>query len=157
MKLDKKSKSKNSEQSPLSNSKKLFSEEENIEKDSENKAKENKTLNYDKILDDFVLFNSESESKEESSENDENEELSEKSEKSATNNIQNLQLKKENSLNKKDKLNTSLQSKCTICLDQMTNPATLKPCGHQFCKDCISKWLQKSSACPDCKKNFIII
>ena len=147
IKLDKKSKSTNSEQSPLSNTQKVsLEEEEGEEKDSENKAKK-KLLNYDKILDNFVLLNSDSESKEDSSDNEEEENL-EKSENSPIKNMPNLQLKKENSLSKKDKI-----TKCTICLDQMTNPATLKPCGHQFCKDCISKWLKNSSACPDCKKN----
>ena len=147
LKIEKKSKSTNSEQSPFSNSKKDFEEEEKEIKDSENKTKEKQLLDYDKILDDFVLFNSESESDELSSnKEEEEEENSRKSlspEKSDKKIIPNLQIKKEN----------SFVTKCTICLDQMTNPATLKPCGHQFCKECISKWLRKSSACPDCKKN----
>ena len=152
LQLDKKFKSITSEHSPLSKKGKGFSDEKK-EKDKGNKDT-NYLLDYDKILDDFVLLNSESESKEESSDNEEEEEeFSEKSENSAIKKLKNLQLKKENSFTKKDKLNTSLTTKCTICLDQMVNPATLKPCGHQFCKDCISKWLKKSSACPDCKKN----
>ena len=143
-------KSNSSNIAPISNlTSKKYEEEE--KKESEDKTKD-KLLNYDRILDNFVLFNSDSESKEESSEN-EDEEFSEKSENSKIK--YNNPIQRESSLNKKDKINinTSLQTKCTICLDQMTNPATLKPCGHQFCKECIGKWLQKSSACPDCKKN----
>ena len=156
--LDKKSKSLKSDKSPIQNSKsEEMEEEENEEIEEEEKKEEqnseeknkSKLLNYDKILDNFVLFNSDSESKEDSSENEEEEFI----EKKDNIDLKNLNLKKENSLTKKDKLSTSLQTKCTICLDQMNDPATLKPCGHQFCKECISKWLQKSSACPDCKKN----
>ena len=74
LKIERKSKSTNSEQSPFLNSQKDFEEEKNEIKDQENKNIENKLLNYDKILDDFVLFNSESESKEDSSNNEEEEE-----------------------------------------------------------------------------------
>ncbi|XP_078085494.1 tripartite motif-containing protein 16-like isoform X2 [Mustelus asterias] len=48
---------------------------------------------------------------------------------------------------------------CTICLDYFTAPATL-PCGHSFCKDCISKnWEQQQAgpglySCPHCRRSF---
>ena len=119
------------------------------EKDYSEEKDKTKILNYDKILDNFVLFNSEAESEEKESSSDneeeEEEEISEKYQKEF--------IKSSQENNKKDKLANSLITKCTICLDQITNPATLKPCEHQFCKDCIEKWLKKSSACPDCKKN----
>ena len=150
---NKKSKLSNSEKEQKSNSIKSKSNSEG-EKESKQNSEEknkNKLLNYDKILDNFVLSNSDSESKVDSNDKEESEEFSEKSENIQ---VENLNLKKDGSFNnKKEKINSSVQTKCTICLDQMTNPATLKPCGHQFCKECIGKWLQKSSACPDCKKN----
>lgn len=51
---------------------------------------------------------------------------------------------------------------CTICLDRFKYPVTI-PCGHTFCKECISKhWDQiergetqnASVNCPVCKKSF---
>lgn len=51
---------------------------------------------------------------------------------------------------------------CTICLDRFKYPVTI-PCGHTFCKECISKhWDQiervgpqnTSFNCPVCKKTF---
>ena len=150
LKLDNKiSKSTKSEKVSLPNPISNSEEEKNNKQILEEKNKNN-LLNYDKILDNFVLSNSDSESKVDSNDKEESEEFSEKSENI---NIEKLNLKKDGSFSKKEKLNSSVQTKCTICLDQMTNPATLKPCGHQFCKECIGKWLQKSSACPDCKKN----
>ena len=155
-----KSKSTNSEKASIekSISKSYSNEEKENSKQKSDEKKNSNLLNYDKILDNFVLSNSDSESKMDSNDKEEIEEFSEKSENENNENkiqLENLNIKKDGSfnLNKKEKLNSSIQTKCTICLDQMTNPATLKPCGHQFCKECIAKWLQKSSACPDCKKN----
>ncbi|XP_034080906.1 E3 ubiquitin-protein ligase TRIM39-like [Gymnodraco acuticeps] len=44
---------------------------------------------------------------------------------------------------------------CSICLDLFTDPVTL-PCGHNFCKDCITEHWDTSDRCqcPMCKKGF---
>eukprot|EP00961_Rhodomonas_salina_P017180 231080-Rhodomonas_salina.2 len=36
---------------------------------------------------------------------------------------------------------------CSICTDVMVNPCACSQ-GHQFCRDCISVWLQRSQTCP---------
>ncbi|XP_013878633.1 E3 ubiquitin-protein ligase TRIM21-like [Austrofundulus limnaeus] len=47
------------------------------------------------------------------------------------------------------------QFRCSICLDLFTDPVST-PCGHNFCKTCISQhWSSSSSCqCPVCKKMF---
>ncbi|XP_063322629.1 E3 ubiquitin/ISG15 ligase TRIM25-like [Pelmatolapia mariae] len=44
---------------------------------------------------------------------------------------------------------------CSICLDDFTDPVST-PCGHNFCKNCISKhWdISDRCQCPVCKKVF---
>lgn len=45
---------------------------------------------------------------------------------------------------------------CTICLDSFKFPVTI-PCGHTFCKVCISKFWEakdKDFHCPVCNKTF---
>ncbi|XP_033985560.1 E3 ubiquitin-protein ligase TRIM21-like [Trematomus bernacchii] len=44
---------------------------------------------------------------------------------------------------------------CSICLDVFTDPVTL-PCGHNFCKTCITEHWDKSDQyqCPMCKEAF---
>ncbi|XP_042354095.1 E3 ubiquitin-protein ligase TRIM39-like [Plectropomus leopardus] len=45
---------------------------------------------------------------------------------------------------------------CCICLDVFTDPVTI-PCGHNFCKNCITQHFNVNSAqcqCPMCKKHF---
>ncbi|XP_063738951.1 E3 ubiquitin-protein ligase TRIM21-like [Eleginops maclovinus] len=44
---------------------------------------------------------------------------------------------------------------CSICLDLFTDPVTI-PCGHNFCKNCITKHWDRSDRCqcPLCKKEF---
>ncbi|XP_039460134.1 nuclear factor 7, brain-like [Oreochromis aureus] len=44
---------------------------------------------------------------------------------------------------------------CCICLDVFTDPVST-PCGHNFCKNCISQhWdLNQSCQCPMCKETF---
>ena len=44
---------------------------------------------------------------------------------------------------------------CSICLDLFSQPVTT-PCGHSFCKACITKYWDSSDAChcPMCKKAF---
>ncbi|KAM9332665.1 E3 ubiquitin-protein ligase TRIM21-like [Pholidichthys leucotaenia] len=53
---------------------------------------------------------------------------------------------------------TNLQSEhqflCCICLEVFTDPVTI-PCGHNFCKNCISHhWDVNSCQCPMCKETF---
>ncbi|KAG8014390.1 E3 ubiquitin-protein ligase TRIM39 [Nibea albiflora] len=45
---------------------------------------------------------------------------------------------------------------CCICLDVFTDPVTV-PCGHNFCRNCITQHWNVNSAqyrCPMCKKHF---
>ncbi|XP_053199935.1 E3 ubiquitin-protein ligase TRIM21-like [Scomber japonicus] len=44
---------------------------------------------------------------------------------------------------------------CSICLDVFTHPVTI-PCGHNFCKDCITEhWnINSQCQCPMCKELF---
>ncbi|XP_033944170.1 E3 ubiquitin-protein ligase TRIM39-like [Pseudochaenichthys georgianus] len=44
---------------------------------------------------------------------------------------------------------------CSICLDVFTDPVTI-PCGHNFCKDCITEhWdISDRCQCPMCKEAF---
>ncbi|KAK3568044.1 hypothetical protein QTP86_029107, partial [Hemibagrus guttatus] len=44
---------------------------------------------------------------------------------------------------------------CSICLDVFTDPVTT-PCGHNFCKSCITQCWEKSQHChcPLCKEKF---
>ncbi|XP_034048048.1 E3 ubiquitin-protein ligase TRIM21-like [Thalassophryne amazonica] len=44
---------------------------------------------------------------------------------------------------------------CSICLDVFTNPVGT-PCGHNFCKKCISEYWDTNATCqcPNCKKVF---
>ncbi|XP_030012881.1 E3 ubiquitin/ISG15 ligase TRIM25-like [Sphaeramia orbicularis] len=44
---------------------------------------------------------------------------------------------------------------CSICLEVFTNPVSI-PCGHNFCKACISRhWKDKEQCqCPLCKEEF---
>ena len=47
---------------------------------------------------------------------------------------------------------------CTICLDEITDIAITK-CGHQFCKSCITNYLNymsKNSKCPICKTDILL-
>ncbi|XP_073328372.1 E3 ubiquitin-protein ligase TRIM21-like [Pagrus major] len=50
---------------------------------------------------------------------------------------------------------TEDQFLCSICLDVFTDPVST-PCGHNFCKSCITKHWDKNvrCQCPNCKKIF---
>ncbi|XP_030266584.1 E3 ubiquitin-protein ligase TRIM39-like [Sparus aurata] len=52
---------------------------------------------------------------------------------------------------------TEDQFLCSICLDVFTDPFTI-PCGHNFCKTCITQHWDKCDKCqcPNCKKTFNI-
>ncbi|KAI4800739.1 hypothetical protein KUCAC02_007115 [Chaenocephalus aceratus] len=52
---------------------------------------------------------------------------------------------------------TEDQFLCSICLDMFTDPVST-PCGHNFCKACISQHWDRNvpSQCPNCKKVFSI-
>lgn len=44
---------------------------------------------------------------------------------------------------------------CTVCLE-VPEPLTASlsyPCLHTFCEECISKWVQTKSTCPNCQAN----
>lgn len=45
---------------------------------------------------------------------------------------------------------------CSICLEFYTDPHTVTPCGHTFCRDCIGGWLQTSAQlnCPVCREDI---
>ncbi|KAF4089043.1 hypothetical protein AMELA_G00061930 [Ameiurus melas] len=47
------------------------------------------------------------------------------------------------------------QLQCSICLDVFTDPVTT-PCGHNFCKSCLTQCCEKSQHChcPLCKEKF---
>lgn len=50
--------------------------------------------------------------------------------------------------------NNKQQNECNICLEDIKNKSTLKPCNHSFCNKCITHWAKNSTFCPLCKKQF---
>ncbi|XP_030266591.1 E3 ubiquitin-protein ligase TRIM21-like [Sparus aurata] len=49
---------------------------------------------------------------------------------------------------------TEDQFLCSICQDVFTDPVAI-PCGHNFCKTCITQhWDKNECQCPNCKKTF---
>lgn len=42
------------------------------------------------------------------------------------------------------------EMKCAICLDYLSEPMTLKECGHSYCKPCLVTHLTVSKKCPLC-------
>uniref|UniRef100_A0A3Q3EBY1 Uncharacterized protein n=1 Tax=Labrus bergylta TaxID=56723 RepID=A0A3Q3EBY1_9LABR len=48
---------------------------------------------------------------------------------------------------------TEAQFLCSICLDVFTDPVTI-PCGHNFCKTCITEHWNSSNRCPNCQEVF---
>ncbi|KAH3744965.1 Dynein heavy chain 12, axonemal [Pelomyxa schiedti] len=45
---------------------------------------------------------------------------------------------------------------CPICLEDFTTRTItlVLPCGHKFCKTCLSAWENQSSTCPVCRADF---
>lgn len=54
-----------------------------------------------------------------------------------------------NTENKEMKL--SLDAECVICCNIIEELANPDGCNHDFCKDCLFDWTQKSNKCPICK------
>jgi peroxin-10 len=46
------------------------------------------------------------------------------------------------------------QRKCTLCLDEMKEPAATA-CGHFFCWACISDWVREKAECPLCRRDVL--
>lgn len=44
------------------------------------------------------------------------------------------------------------EASCTICFSAMNDPATLLPCGHSFCRACITNWVRRKISCPLCRE-----
>ena len=52
-------------------------------------------------------------------------------------------------------LKLSLNTQCSICLENIVNLANPNNCQHDFCQECLFKWSQNcSTTCPLCKKPF---
>lgn len=43
---------------------------------------------------------------------------------------------------------------CVICYNKTIEPIFLN-CGHDFCKKCIDKWLERHNTCPICRKYIV--
>jgi hypothetical protein len=41
--------------------------------------------------------------------------------------------------------------RCAVCHEDLTEKATLMPCGHLFNKECIEEWLKQHNQCPVCR------
>lgn len=48
------------------------------------------------------------------------------------------------------------KEKCAICLDEkdLSSMAKLDACCHVYCVDCIEKWVERESSCPQCKSRI---
>jgi hypothetical protein len=45
----------------------------------------------------------------------------------------------------------SLENRCCICLEQITDKTKPEECRHIFCQACIVAWTRFSNVCPLCK------
>ena len=50
----------------------------------------------------------------------------------------------------------SVNEKCSICLKDFVslNEMKLLPCSHQFCGECLIRWLELINTCPLCRREF---
>eukprot|EP00834_Sanchytrium_tribonematis_P000576 NODE_10_length_61504_cov_0.956502.p48 type:complete len:137 gc:universal NODE_10_length_61504_cov_0.956502:37067-37477(+) len=44
---------------------------------------------------------------------------------------------------------------CIICVDDCTGPV-MTSCGHIFCENCLTKWLEVQNVCPTCRNNNLV-
>ena len=51
---------------------------------------------------------------------------------------------------------TLLRDECIICMDTINNKYVTK-CNHEFCKECIKKWVLENDSCPLCRFEDILI
>ncbi|UKZ51668.1 hypothetical protein TrVGV298_005430 [Trichoderma virens] len=49
----------------------------------------------------------------------------------------------------------SQQRKCTLCLEEMKDPAATQ-CGHVFCWECIGDWVREKPECPLCRREAMV-
>jgi hypothetical protein len=49
----------------------------------------------------------------------------------------------------------SQQRKCTLCLEEMRDPAATS-CGHVFCWSCIGDWVREKPECPLCRREALV-
>ncbi|KAK4185505.1 Pex12 amino terminal region-domain-containing protein [Podospora australis] len=49
----------------------------------------------------------------------------------------------------------SQQRKCTLCLEEMKDPAATS-CGHVFCWSCIGDWVREKPECPLCRREALV-
>ncbi|KAK5990463.1 Peroxisome biogenesis factor 10 [Cladobotryum mycophilum] len=49
----------------------------------------------------------------------------------------------------------SQQRKCTLCLEDMKDPAATQ-CGHVFCWECIGDWVREKPECPLCRREAMV-
>ncbi|KOS19604.1 Peroxisome biogenesis factor 10 [Escovopsis weberi] len=49
----------------------------------------------------------------------------------------------------------SQQRKCTLCLEDMRDPAATQ-CGHVFCWECIGDWVKEKPECPLCRREAMV-
>ncbi|KAK9824127.1 hypothetical protein WJX72_007979 [[Myrmecia] bisecta] len=55
-----------------------------------------------------------------------------------------------------DGLGEDEDNKCSICLDELVMGSVLRrlPCGHQFHRTCLDKWLLQKATCPICQAHI---
>ncbi|KAI0843113.1 Pex12 amino terminal region-domain-containing protein [Hypoxylon sp. FL0890] len=49
----------------------------------------------------------------------------------------------------------SQQRKCTLCLEELKDPAATQ-CGHVFCWACIGDWVREKPECPLCRREALV-
>jgi peroxin-10 len=47
------------------------------------------------------------------------------------------------------------QRKCTLCLEELKDPAATQ-CGHVFCWACIGDWVREKPECPLCRREAMV-
>ena len=50
--------------------------------------------------------------------------------------------------------NSPKEGSCAICMcdyEESSSVVGLKACGHEFCRECVSQWLEKENTCPLCR------
>lgn len=46
---------------------------------------------------------------------------------------------------------------CTVCLDKKNTWRGVLDCTHDYCFDCIHKWMEDNKNCPICKRNSLLV